>query len=935
MKNTRQMFFSLLVVLSLLFSSFGSIYVYADDTAPTPEQTEEAVVEQGTTESAPEVQASEEVGVDPIEETGGSDEGVTEEGSEGGETTPEATEQIVEETEATTEEPTVEPTPILSDEELDTLPEILENVPEGTEVIVLDEDGNAESMASEEAAITLIEGDPIWCQDGYAPDPSDTTHCTASHSSFASLIAELSANVNGYFTGSGTIWVAYDYDAAQDNAQISFDGDNSNLVGIATSDLTIQGGWDGIAGSTALQTGTSFSTIDVSLAIQNWTGLITLNNLFINNTTNPVGFGLAVDTNGNVELNNVEVSGTAGAGADGAIIDSTGDVNITASTFSNNGGDGLNIDAYGSTTITDVTAINNGLSGILIDNGTIGQTNTVSISGTTLSDNGAPGLYLTQYADGTISLNAVISNGNSLGAEIYTSQGTGEVNIIGSSFYDNDYTGLHVESAGNISLNNVIAGSLTLGDGLGNNSNGAYLVTDGNISVTGSTFNENVLISSPSDPGLYAKAGGSINLNSVQANGNQYGAGAVLISTGTGLIEVENSSQFNNNGTFGIEAKNYDGNIYLDGVTASDNAVKGAYLFGYDTSDIRVRMNSIFNGNGSYGIYATVDEGNITVDNVSIDGENVTDTGAKLVNNGGGTVDVSDSTFINMQGTGLSVIANGIVNLDNNDFTTNGANGAEIFSTYSVKECYCAGDVNTSVIVSVTGGTFTENGQYGLYVKPGDEGTVDILTTPPTFVDNVAGEYLINTDPIPECDDCNCVKPEKPEGKPYNIVEVPFSGSGNVPQECSIFAGTIFQMADGTFVKVGCPFEGFSNLQGVNESDLPGLLGAGSDFDLGILLGLLSEDGSFILNSDGTITITFVIPETSRGRSHRMLYWDTSLNDGAGGWFQMPPFETGTSFRLHPDDPDDPRLIVSGVIVNGNTMTVTINFAGYFVVVSE
>ena len=288
-----------------------------------------------------------------------------------------------------------------------------------------------------------------------------------------------------------------------------------------------------------------------------------------------------------------------------------------------------------------------------------------------------------------------------------------------------------------------------------------------------------------------------------------------------------------------------------------------------------------------------------------------------------------------MQGAGLVTVANGTVTLDGNTIENNAGNGAEAYSTYTVNECYCPGDVESSVNVNVIGGTFQNNGQYGLMVKPGTEGQLDLSTgTPPTFISNGSGDYLLDTGAIPMCSDCGCDK-EEPESKPYNTIGIPFSGSGNIPQNCSIYAGTVMQLPDGTFVKVGCPFEGYSNLQGVTQSDLPGLLGAGNTFELGILLGLYGTDGTYILNSDGSITLSFKIPENSSGRSHRLLYWDSTLNDGAGGWYELPKFEFGTSFPLHPDDPNDLRLIVSGVQQNGSTLLVTVNFGGTFIMVAN
>src|SRR5690349_10896493 len=84
-----------------------------------------------------------------------------------------------------TEEPQAEePAPV------ETVEAILEQVPEGTEVIVMSEEG-IEPLASEEAAEIILEGDPMWCPDGATPGDAS---CTGSFGDFASLIAALAAD---------------------------------------------------------------------------------------------------------------------------------------------------------------------------------------------------------------------------------------------------------------------------------------------------------------------------------------------------------------------------------------------------------------------------------------------------------------------------------------------------------------------------------------------------------------------------------------------------------------------------------------------------------------------------------------------------------------------------------------------------------------------
>jgi len=167
------------------------------------------------------------------------------------------------------------------------------------------------------------------------------------------------------------------------------------------------------------------------------------------------------------------------------------------------------------------------------------------------------------------------------------------------------------------------------------------------------------------------------------------------------------------------------------------------------------------------------------------------------------------------------------------------------------------------------------------------------------------------------------------------IVDVPSTGGPTVEQDCDQYTGTILRLPNGTWVLVGCPFEGFSKLEGLTQENLPGPLGAGMNFTDAISIALTDAQGNVILNEDGTVTINFVVPEDSRARVHSILFWDPTLNNGAGGWMELPPYEIGTSFPLHSDNPDDARTVISGVRHVGNTVTVTVNFSGIFMLVEN
>jgi hypothetical protein len=219
---------------------------------------------------------------------------------------------------------------------------------------------------------------------------------------------------------------------------------------------------------------------------------------------------------------------------------------------------------------------------------------------------------------------------------------------------------------------------------------------------------------------------------------------------------------------------------------------------------------------------------------------------------------------------------------------------------------------------------------------PGPEGEQD-HNTPTTFGGNGLGAYLHDLADPEECAKCGCDEPApEKEPKEPKVVDVPFTGGDPVRLDYEDFSKTILRLPNGNSASFVYPeFDGFGKLEGLLEENLPGRLGAGTDFIGGMSVSLTDEEGNLIeINPDGTITIEFKLPEDARGR-FSILYWDPTLNDGQGGWVQLPLFEEGTSFPLNPDDPEDDRTVLSGVKQIGDTITATVNFPGTFVLVSR
>ncbi len=754
----------------------------------------------------------------------------------------------------------------------ETVAEIMQQLPDGTEIVVVDENGIV-PLASEEAAQAILEGDPMWCPDGATPGDA---LCTIGFTTFQGLIDALVADNGTTYFGNGVIWVAGSYSNA-DNSQIVFDGSVLSSLG----NLQFTGGWSG--GNNTTVVSSDLADLDVTLSVLNWTGNVTLNNLNID--AEDAAGGLYVQTSGNITLNNITSSGNSlGLGAelntcmfDGVQCTGTGNVAVNDSTFnSNSGGSGILVDSGGTINLDTVQANTNGQAGALLYNHDLIGSGGIQVLDSIFNANGDNGIYV--YASDDITLTNTIATNNGFdGVDLINYDGTGDVTVNGGNFSGNDDAGLYIISAGDVTLASVVS------------------------------------------------------------NNSLYGDGAIIFAD-YGNVDV-NSSVFNNNNYTGIEI-NSAGNITLDDVDASSNFVGGAYLNalgGSGTIDVVNNTpadNNLFNGNGQYGLAAFAN-GNITVENTTVDGglgTYATESGAWL-KSFDGNISVSDSIFTNNSNYGLLAVAAGTVDLVNVTATFNGGDGVAVYSIYSFA---CFGDDN--ILINVDSGVYTDNGGYGIYAYPGELGSLTLVNNPvfsPTA--NGLGDTFVEalSNPCPEPEPKP--KPDDGDYKPSNVVEVPEDGqSGPVEQDCELYSSTVFQLHSGTTVKVDCPFEGDSNVIDTPQGELPGRLPVGLTFADAVTVGLDSEGNPITVLEDGLITLNFKIPEELMGKRLSILYWDPTAKDGAGDWIELPFDQFGGAyFPLYPDNEDDGRLLCSGFSRSGDTVTVTVNFPGTFVLVAR
>lgn len=362
----------------------------------------------------------------------------------------------------------------------------LSQVPSGTKVMIVDSNGNKVSMGSQDAAAILNSGDPIWCPDGILP-VAGNGGCSASYTSFSSLLADLSAlNGNTGVDANGTIWFEDSYvSSINDPGVNSFTLDGGTLTTWAGHSLTLQGGWTGDNGGTINPS--EPSQFNATLNILNWNGDVTLNDLLFTQTNGPgmnvtfTGIGpsargasLAITTTGNVKLSNVDATENP---SNGVLIDNrsgSGAVIVDTGNFSNNGtsvfgGLGIYVLSKGPISVNDVTANANGWAGAMLFNDNIGAQGGIILTGTNVfNGNIQDGLMLS--STGSINVSNTTADANGLtGAYMDNAFGLEDVTFAGVNQFNNNVgSGLYVYSDGVITVNNVTAS--------GNGSGGIILI---------------------------------------------------------------------------------------------------------------------------------------------------------------------------------------------------------------------------------------------------------------------------------------------------------------------------------------------------------------------------------------------------------------------------------------------------------------------------
>jgi hypothetical protein len=639
-------------------------------------------------------------------------------------------EEVAPEPVMTPEATTPEEQAVLPDEP--SAAELIEQLPEGTEVVVLDENGEALPLASQEAAEAVQFQDPMWCPAGVTPHGAG---CSIPYGSLEDLINDIINFPHNLLpSGNGVIWIQAPVVPGDPDASVNpIVIDGSLLVGAVSPfanmvnfSLTLKGGWSG--GTNTTIDANNPSVFDVPISIINWNGNVTLSNIVIANTDSSVvgnDAALRIQTTKNIQLDNVTVEGNdntdGGSVRHGASLENqsgTGTVVINNGAFNDNEGDGLIVNSAGIVTLNGLVAHNNDEDGAYINNTFALTDKAVIMKGfKNFSNNGGNGLEI--KSDGVLTISNLMANNNGgTGAILNNSTSIGNlgVTLTGlNSFAGNDGAGLDILSHGNIAVSNVNA--------LGNGGDGAVLDNcDGlncsvllakTIKLTGlNNFSSNGL------EGLEIRSFGSISLANLISIGNGGDgafidnaiANAILVDS-VGTIGFTGYSIFNDNTGDGLEAKS-NGNISMSNVTADGNTGgQGISITadktGTGVANVTISGTNSFSGNADAGLEINAD-GKVTLYNV---------TANNNVNNGVHIVDPTASMSVILYGTnrisengtdGLVIDSNGPITIYSLTANENGGHGAHLFNNVNLLKPY-----NVTLAGS---NTFNLNDTHGLYV---------------------------------------------------------------------------------------------------------------------------------------------------------------------------------------------------------------------------
>ena len=546
--------------------------------------------------------------------------------------------------------------------------EILLEIPDNTNIIVLDENGTSIPLAAQAAETIVQIADPIWCPESAVPPYTPGTQgCSESFTSFENLLDNMNDAEplawSADYSHNGVIYLEQTTNSATTiTSEISITSATyTNLFNnFSVYDLTIQGGWDintGIISGVTTFDNNNNASLNIGSALNPWIGNITISDLlFQDNNINTASSLFVSTTSGNVTLENVTVNNSTNNSTVSVLTDS-GNVSIFDLDIANsNSASGADVTtASGNITLDDVdiTAQTNGNTATLqttngnitIQNGSVfdGIGNNSGFSATSINgtitiegSNGAPILFSDAQGPG-----AANNAGASLDApSIILNHATSEMN---------DGSGIVISNAVvNLSLNNVIASNNGI-NGITINASGNVFIDHTNtednvmngIAITNSSnvFISNTTASSNTASGLTLNHTDDISISNTSTDGN--GSNGMIFNNAED-ITVDNSSNADTNGINGIVVLNSDSarfsNVFVDNNNRDGIFVQGTALVSLESVSATNNGTDIPGGSGNGGF------------------SNDLGSGVRVIGTGTTLVQLAGGVFNNNERYGIEVI---------------------------------------------------------------------------------------------------------------------------------------------------------------------------------------------------------------------------------------------------------------------------------------
>ncbi len=640
----------------------------------------------------------------------------------------------------------------------------LSQVPSGTEMVLVDNQGNKVPLGSEEAQQIVNSGDPIWCPSKVATPTPGKNGCTSPYTSgLDSLVSDINSGSITIPLVNGTIWIEGGSDPSS-NA-ISLDSNtlstsvNKNIVNFS---LTLKGGWNGCTSTQPAVcsggvTTSNASVFSVPISIIGWNNNVTLSDITINGAT---GDGLIIRTKKNITLTRVKSNDNTGRGAnlDNCLLSSghctaSGNVTIATGQFdSNQNGDGLDVTSGGTITVSNADASSNtgtcdstdctGV-GAIFDNSLAAKPRVLTLSYANNTNNYSDGLRV--LSAGAVILNYVTANYNGTAGTTNIPNGTDGhpldglgmvlqnsfngatsksiVTIKGSNqFTHNYFSGLSVLSSAAITASNLDA-ELNGGSGVSLVNSNAPLGRPSILLTSGNNSLYNVFTANAFD-GLDVWSNGSIAVKNITANGNgtstttNGGVGAWLendFTTAASPITLSGNNTFSGNysclgGTPCDPVTNppYGGlTVFSNGAIKANNITASGDLAGAGAD--------FDNSLASSAQPVTLTGVNLFTDNSYYDGLDIFSVGAITISNLNAIHNGNSSPFgygaylDNCQAffsqSCFLLTSHPITLTGNSAFKYNGLDGLDVFTNGTIKLSSVSADSNSGTGVYLENGT--------------------------------------------------------------------------------------------------------------------------------------------------------------------------------------------------------------------------------------